>query len=230
MVMTTSADIAKLLYVLFINPAISSVGASLLASLVAVTDTSIAAKYGITSLGYGFVTFNTATLCAAASQVISQPAGCVTSSAGDVIGFQSTGGTSLTSGYCKDYSTLATTTTTATTNSNRLCMGIIAAFHPSGFVAPTHSEVTVPLLAAATNEVFIDPLTTEGDTTTVDSQQPEKILGFLIFLVVIAFIFAVALLSFFAEYFIQPTPIVGPLSAEAYPTIDQHIEKSMAMM
>ena len=229
MVMTTSADIAKLLYTLFVSSSITSIGTSLLSSLTDVTDSTIAATYGITQIGYGIVTYNTATMCTAANTVISQSAGCVTSSTGSVIGFQASGSTSLTAGYCKDYSSLVTATSTSSTaNSNRLCTGFAVAYNPSTTLS--HSQVTVPLFAAATNEVFIDPLTTDGTTITEDSQKPDKILGFLIFLVVVAVIFAVMLLSFFAEYFIQPAPVVGPLSAEAYPTIDQHIEKSLAMM
>lgn len=224
MLITSASDISKVMYKLFIQGtgAFAAIGASLENSLVEVTGLS---SQGITHLGFGINKYSASLVCALAANAISMSNGCSINSSPFMIGFGSTGTNSVTGAMCTDYSSYATGL--VTTNSKRICTATAIATNPTGG-SLTAAATVLPIAAGVANEAFIDPALTEGSTITEDSQKRTWDYGLLTFAYIVIILIAIFAIAYLSEYYVQPMPIVGHLSANAYPTLEEHMSKAIS--
>jgi hypothetical protein len=209
MCFTSATDVNKLLNALFVDSTSSyfSIGTSLLAGSITVTDSL---RPGVKKVGLGgIVTFDATAICTKWTAA-SRTSQCALSANRPVYGVTTTGSTSAVLGICTDAPTV--TGTTAAT-SIKACTAAVQAYNVQTSRPNTNLFVAA---AGAMDQLFIDRTLSEGATITNDSQRRTDFFGFLVFVGVLIVVFVVLMAAYFVEYIVQPAPIAGSVTADAY--------------
>ena len=167
-------------------------------------------------------------ICRQGSNALYLGGGCSLGMGSMLMGVVATGQSSALSSLC------------TTTSSSRTCTSAVLAYSKSSTASrsfttldtassttATAANTLFALTTSAANNVLISPLLSQGTTITADDQATTPIFGFEVFVAIFLSFIAVLALAYFAEYFVQPVPLVGHLSSKAYPTLSEHIDRSM---
>lgn len=217
MLRTSASDVHKLMRATFLDStsAFYTIGQQMLASMVSVTDS---ARSGVTKQGFGIVGFDASLLCTSSSSVLSFNAGCSTISS-TLYGITGVGSTTAVVAVCTANVDVSTGTT---------CTTSTFSFHPTrSMTLPTTGFIAA---AAAFNDQFIDASVTEGTTITPADQKPDGIYGFFVFLGVLGSSLGALFLAYTGEYILRPVPLLGPQANNAYPTMNQHVDRTNNVM
>jgi CubicO group peptidase (beta-lactamase class C family) len=225
MLRTTASDLAKVTRSLFLDTRSTfyPIGEALKTFINATDNGRV---HGMVQQGLGVISVSSAYVCTQGRALLGMSTGCSLGGGAVLFGVVAAGRTSAVSSLC---AAVAGTTT---------CTSVALAYATSGTAsrefetqALTSSATSVNALfaiaAAASNNVLISPLLSQGTTIMESDQSPPSIFGFEVFISVFLSFVGVLALAYFSEYFIQPVPLIGGLTAKAYPTLSEHIDRSM---
>ena len=205
MLVTSASDLVKLLNALFVDQTSTflSIGSSLKANMIFITDPN---RPHVLKQGFGIVQFDAAGLCTA-WQTASGSIQCPVSTARDVWGF--TAGSSFASitGMCTTSPTIVDVATTTS------CSAAAQAYNTQPAKSPLN---TYNIVSGSFDQLYVDRSLTEGFVITPETQSRSALFGFLVFVGITAVIFSVMLLAYFVEYIVQPAPVAGIVTADAY--------------
>lgn len=226
MLRTSASDLAKVARSLFIDTRSSFYQIGLtMQTFINATDSGRVA--GMTLQGLGIIGVSNNYLCNQGQALVGFPGGCALSGSATVFGVVATGRTSAVSSLCM-----------ATAGAVVTCTSAVVGYTTAGTLArkfdaqaltssSTSANTLYAMTTSASNNVLISPLLSQGSTITEADQEQPGIFGFTVFIAFFLSVVGVLALAYFSEYFVQPVPLVGSLTAKAYPTLSEHIDRSM---